>query len=119
VYVGLGSPDIVNYTIDTEKREGWYYYKTLWAVAPEYPGEVTITGSEIQGPNVLRFNAASGIRAATGGETSTRSELHFAAADQLKWRYGPSSTLIRAEGCYAFRIKGNDFIEWVTFRARA
>jgi hypothetical protein len=113
VYVGLGTPDIVRYTEDTRKHKGWYYYKTLWAIAPEYGGEVTITGHEIGGPNELRFNAASGFP----GEKL--SELYFPDSGEHEWRYGPSDTLIRSAGCYALRIEGEDFVEWVTFIARA
>ena len=37
VFVGLGSGDgVVRYTVDTQKHGGWYYYKTLWAIAPGY-----------------------------------------------------------------------------------
>ena len=113
VFVGLGTAGIVHYTVDTQKHNGWYYYKTLWAIDPGYGGEVTITGSQIEGANELRFNAASGFP----GEKLT--ELHFPETDDAEWRYGPSATLIRAEGCYAFRIEGEDFVEWVTFMARA
>jgi hypothetical protein len=34
VYVGLGTADVARYTVDTREHEGWYYYKTLWAIAP-------------------------------------------------------------------------------------
>lgn len=112
MFVGLGTADIVHYTMDTQKHNGWYYYKTLWAIDPEYGGEVTITGKRIEGPNELRFNAASGFP----GEKLA--ELHFSKADDGEWRCGPSATLIRAGGCYAFRIEGEDFVEWVTFIAR-
>jgi hypothetical protein len=113
VYVGLGSPDVIRYTEDTRKHEGWHYYKTLWAIAPEYRGDVTITGQQINGSTELRFNAGSGFP----GEK--RTELHFSALSGSEWRYGPSDTLIRAEGCYALRIEGEDVIDWVTFIARA
>ena len=113
VFVGLGAPDIVHYTVDTKKHNGWYYYKTLWAIDSEYGGAVTISGNQTEGPNELRFNAASGFP----GEKLT--ELHFPETDDAEWRYGPSATLIHAEGCYAFRIEGEDFVEWVKFIARA
>jgi len=130
VFVGLGTADIVHYTADTKEHNGWYYYKTLWAIAPEYGGAVTITGNQIAGPNELRFNAASGFpgeklaelhvdssERVVLGATETRAE--HSEPDGGEWRYGPSATLIRADGCYAFRIEGEDFVEWVTFIARA
>ena len=48
VFVGLGTGDgVVRYTVDTQEHGGWYYYKTLWAIAPDYTGSVMITGSAI------------------------------------------------------------------------
>lgn len=40
VFVGLGTgDDVVRYTVDTKKHDGWYYYKSLWAIAPSYTGK--------------------------------------------------------------------------------
>src|SRR5688572_11528976 len=55
VYVGLGTEGEVEYTEDTQEHEGWYYYKTLWAVAPRYEGPVSITGHQLDGTNRLMF----------------------------------------------------------------
>ena len=77
-----------------------------------------ITGNRIGGRNELRFNAASGIPAVAGGKKEATLELHFPETNDAEWRYGPSATLIRAVGCHAFRIEGEDFVEWVTFIAR-
>lgn len=112
VFVGLGSPNIVNYTQDTKQHDGWYYYKTLWAISPEYEGAVTVTGERLDGSEELRFNAASGFP----GEKLQK--LKFEESVVREWRYGPGDTLIRADGCYAFRIEGEGFVEWVTFVAR-
>jgi hypothetical protein len=112
VFVGLGTGDgVVRYTVDTKKHDGWYYYKTLWAIAPNYIGSVAITGKQIGGPNELRFNAGAGF---PGRKLM---ELRFAADDSGRWRYGPSDTLIRAPGFYAFRVKGDDFEQNIVFRA--
>jgi hypothetical protein len=113
VFVGLGTARVVRYAVDTQEDGGWYYNKTLWAISPKYQGAVTVTGGQIHGPNELRFNAATGFP----GEKLTA--LDFDEADTAEWRYGPSDTLIRADGCYAFRIEGEDFVEWVTFIARS
>ena len=40
VFVGLGTGDgVVRYKVDTRSHDGWYYCKTLWAIAPTYAGE--------------------------------------------------------------------------------
>jgi hypothetical protein len=112
VFVGLGTGDgVIRYTVDTKKHDGWYYYKTLWAIAPSYTGSVAITGRQIGGSNELRFNAAGGFPG------RKRLELRFAADDSGTWRYGPSDTLIRGRGCYAFRVVGDDFDHIIAFRA--
>jgi hypothetical protein len=112
VYVGLGTGDgVVRYTVDTKKHDGWYYYKTLWAIAPSYTGSVAITGKEIGGPNELRFNAGGGF---PGRKLL---ELRFAPDDSERWQYGPSDTLIRAPGCYAFRVRGDDLEQNIVFKA--
>ena len=112
VFVGLGTGDgVVRYTIDTRKHRGWYYYKTLWAIAPSYPGSVVITGKQHGGYNELRFNAGAGIPG------QKQLELRFPADDSGQWRYGPSDTLIRAAGCYVFRVEGEDFEQDITFKA--
>jgi hypothetical protein len=39
VFVGLGTGDgVVRYTVDTRRHDGWYYYKTLWAISPTSRG---------------------------------------------------------------------------------
>jgi hypothetical protein len=113
VFVGLGTAGVVRYTVDAREHEGWYYNKTLWAISPRYQGEVTISGEQLDGPEELRFNPAAGFP----GEKL--SQLEFESSDAAEWRYGPSDTLIRADGCYAFRIEGEGFVEWVTFIARS
>ena len=113
VYVGLGTAAVVRYTQDTRVYDGWYYYKTLWAIAPEYGGEVTVTGHQIDGANEVLFNAGSGFP----GTKLTK--LEVPGSGDGEWRYAPSDTLIRADGCYAFRIEGEGFVHWVTFIARA
>lgn len=91
VFVGLGTGDgIVLYTLDSKSHKGWYYNKTLWAVAPRYTGEVVITGEQIDGPARVRFNLNSGFP----GKNPIK--LRLPAIEGSDWRYAPSSTLIRA-----------------------
>jgi hypothetical protein len=112
VFVGLGTPGVVRYTEDTKQHEGWYYYKTLWAISPGYHGEVTIAGHQVDGPNELLFNDGSGFPG------TKLSELHFPASPGRRWRFGPSETLIRAPGCYELRMEGEGFLDRVMFIAR-
>jgi hypothetical protein len=110
VFVGLGTGDgIILYTLDSQQHEGWYYYKTLWAVAPQYTGKVVISGEQIGGPNKLRFNE--------GFPGKKQLKLRFGPNNSKDWRYGPSNTLIRAAGCYALRVKGDDFNQTIVFMA--
>jgi hypothetical protein len=110
VFVGLGTGNgRVRYTEDTRQHDGWYYYKTLWAVDPGYTGAVVITGEEIDGSNELRFN--------TGGFPGTKQTRLRFPPDDSGWRFGPSDTLIRAPGCYAFELEGDGFSETIEFKA--
>jgi hypothetical protein len=113
VFVGLGTGDgIVRYTVDTRRDDGWYYYKTLWAIAPSYAGRVVITGQQIHGDTELRFNPAAQFPG------RKRLQLRFPPDESGKWRYGPSDTLIREPGCYAFQVKGEGFEQTIAFAAR-
>jgi hypothetical protein len=111
VYVGLGTGGAVHYMADGREDDGWYYYKSLWAVAPTYRGLVTITGRQVDGVQSLRFNAGAGFPG------QKLSELHFPAEPGEGWRFGPSDTLFRAPGCYAFDVRGNGFRYAIIFRA--
>ena len=104
---------MVRYTVDSRDHNGWHYNKTLWAISPTYQGVVVVTGQELDGSNELRFNPAAGFPG------KKLPELEFEDSDVAEWRYGPSDTLIRADGCYTFRIEGEGFVEWVTFVARS
>jgi hypothetical protein len=113
VFVGLGTGGgVVRYTVDTRSHDGWYYYKTLWAIAPAYTGGAAITGSQIRGSNELRFNPGAGFPG------RKELQLSFPPDDSGKWRYGPSETLIRAPGCYAFHLAGGGFKQTIVFEAR-
>jgi hypothetical protein len=112
VYVGLGTAGEVRYREDTRQHDGWYYYKTLWAVAPGYEGPVSVTGHQLDGPNSLMFG--------TGGFPGTKlGRLEMSPDRSPGWRFGPSDTLIRAPGCYGFEVVGEGFRERITFVAVA
>jgi hypothetical protein len=111
VYVGLGTGGVVHYTEDNLEHEGWYYHKTLWAIAPEYTDPVTISGHQVDGPGELRFNPAGEFP----GQQLERLEVPEGSDE---WRYGPSDTLLRAPGCYVFDIRGPGLMRSITFLAR-
>jgi hypothetical protein len=111
VYVGLGTGGVVHYTDDNLEHEGWYYHKTLWAIAPEYTDVVTISGHQVDGPGALRFNPAGGFP----GQQLERLDVPEGTGE---WRYGPSDTLLRAPGCYVFEIRGPELRQSITFEAR-
>jgi hypothetical protein len=111
VYVGVGTAGTVRYSAEYRHR-GWHYYKSLWAVAPDYSGPAKITGHQVGDRYRLLFNAGSGF---PGRKLNA---LRFPPDPSGEWRYGPSSTLIRAPGCYAFRISGPGFQQVITFRAK-
>jgi hypothetical protein len=112
VFVGLGTGDgVVRYTVDTRSHDGWHYYKTLWAISPAYAGEVVITGKQIRGNTELRFNPSARFPG------RRRLRLRFPQDDSGRWRYGPSDTLIRAPGCYAFHVEGEGFEQTIAFEA--
>jgi hypothetical protein len=112
VFVGLGTGDgVVRDKVNTRSHNGWHYYKSLWAIAPSYAGGVVITGKQIGGDTELRFNPGAGFPG------DKRPRLRFPQDDSGKWRYGPSDTLIRAPGCYAFQVDGNGFEQTIVFEA--
>ena len=100
---------MVHYTEDGREDGGWYYYKSLWAVAPSYRGPVSITGRQEDEPD--RF--ASLRRPVSGQKLS---ELHFPAEPGEGWRFGPR---IRCSGLPAATLDvwGNGFRYAITFRA--
>jgi hypothetical protein len=112
VFVGLGTAGVVHYREEIRHR-GWWYYKTLWAIAPDYDGSVVITGYQVNGPHRLRFNASDRVQ-----QQVRRLRFDPVADASSKWRYGPSTTLIRAPGCYTFKVRGTRIGEFITFIAR-
>jgi hypothetical protein len=112
IYVGLGAAGVVRFG-DESRHHGWWYHKTLWAIAPDYDGPVTITGYQLDGPHRLMFNAAGPIE-------QQLDQLRFeplATSASEKWRFGPSSTLIQAPGCYAFEVRRPGDVEYIPFIA--
>ncbi len=92
---------------DDIHRRGWYWHKTLWAVDKAYPGPLLIRGARIDRPGPVRF----------GFDADVLPELEMPAEQQVRWRYGASSTLLRGPGCYAFQVDGTNFNDVIVFAA--
>lgn len=92
---------------DDIRRHGWYWHKTLWAIDKAYRGPVLIRGARIDRAGPLRF----------GVDWEVRHELEMPSEQKPQWRYGPSSTLLRGPGCYAFQVDGTSFSDVIVFAA--
>jgi hypothetical protein len=92
---------------DDIRRGGWYWHKTLWAVDKRYRGSLLIRGARIDRPGPMRF----------GIDHGALRELELPAEQQVRWRYGISSTLLRGPGCYAFQVDGTSFSDVIVFAA--
>ena len=90
--------------------------KVLWIGAPRYRGPVLIRGGQLGGNKPVMFNVGTG---------TLFDELQFAPQSQYShaglpsrgWRGWPSSTDLRAPGCYAWQIDGATFSYTVVFKA--
>ena len=91
---------------DDPVRSGWYFHKTLWAVAPRYSGPLVIRGVSLGRARPVRFDAVP------------RKRLVFPRIASRTWRYAPTSTLLRGPGCYAFQVDGLTFSRTIVFEAR-
>ncbi len=80
----------------------WSGNKVLWFVSPTTVGPVLVRGGRIDAPGEVRFELAMNPSA----------ELRLPAALDH-----PSTTRVRAEGCYAYQVDGRSFSYAVVFRA--
>jgi hypothetical protein len=101
------SPKAVVPLYPDERKGSVYWHKTLWAVDPAYDGPVLIRGAGIDPPQPMRF----------GYDERQLGELEFPAEESESWRYGPSFTIVRGPGCYAFQVDGTSFSEVIVFEA--
>jgi hypothetical protein len=106
VVVALGSPGSVALLRDDIRRGRWYLHKTLWAIAPSYPG-----------PVLARAVGRDGQVPLDSGRTR---ELWVdpAPPGSRRWRHAPSTTWLPGPGCYAFQVDGTSFSQTIVFRAR-
>lgn len=110
-YVGLGAAGTVYYAEDTREHGGWYYYKVLIGISPDYRLGMSIRGRRTDGHEILRWH--------NGPFPGEKDLVLDVPADEkgAGWRYVAGDVLIRAPGCYVIRLEGGDFLEEVVFRA--
>jgi hypothetical protein len=87
---------------------GWFGNKVLW-YATRYRGPVLIRGRQLDGDNELRFSLGFEMSA-------SRLELHLRAKTPTTGL--PSSTRVRAPGCYGYQIDGRRFSYVIVFEAK-
>ena len=87
----------------------WSGNKVLW-IANRYRGPVLIRGVQLDGLNELRFGLghipAREMRLSSVGGSSAGG-----------WQNRPSTTRLRAPGCYAWQVDGTTFSRVIVFRA--
>jgi hypothetical protein len=88
----------------------WSGQKVLWTARGHYRGHVLIRGRQLDGPHELRFGhgvvPARELRLETEGPPPPSG-----------WRGWPSTTRLRAAGCYGWQVDGPGFSRVVVFRA--
>lgn len=109
--VGLNVADGTLDLAPPERYESgrWGGNKVLWFVHPRYRGPVLIRGRQLDGPYRVRFgrgNVPLRELRITPGETQQRGG-----------RAEPSSSRLRAPGCYGYQVDGKTFSRVIVFRA--
>jgi hypothetical protein len=93
---------------DDLRREGWYWHKTMWAIAKDYRGSVLIRGRQVNGSHSLKFAA---------GDTTILRELLIPSDRRPDWEFFVSNTLLKASGCFGFQVDGDGFSKVIVFKA--
>jgi hypothetical protein len=105
-------PDGTYYYAGATQEGGWYLLKVLWISSPDYSGPALVRGKQIDGPNELRFGE--------GPNPQTELRLNTANSNNRTgtgWRDWPGYTRLRAPGCYAYQVDGNNFSRVIVFKA--
>jgi hypothetical protein len=87
----------------------WSGNKVLW-IAHRYRGPVLIRGLQLDGPNEVRF----GLARSPAREMRLTSVGGSSPGD---WQNRPSTTRVRAPGCYGWQVDGATFSRVIVFRA--
>lgn len=113
VWPVLGFPQL-NFFYPVLPQQGFYPSnwggnKILW-IARRYRGPVLIRGAQLDGPNALRF----------GLDHVPTKEMRLTSVGGSSpggWQNRPSTTRLRAPGCYAWQVDGTMFSRIIVFKA--
>ena len=95
------------------EESGWGGSKNIWVVSPSYRGPVLVRGRQLDGPNEVRFE---------NGRPAFTLQSALYPSSELRLRgpepFGnPSTTRLRAPGCYAFQVDGRGLSYSIVFEA--
>ncbi len=95
---------------ETFYSQEWGGQKTLYAISPDYQGDVLLRGHQLDGSGDLRF----GI-----GDVPADKQVKRASPDynDNHWSYAIDYMRMRAPGCYALQADGTTFSEVIIFQA--
>lgn len=96
------------------KGSGWGGSKNIWVIAPRYHGPVLVRGRQLDGANDVRFENGRPAFTHESGLHPSR-ELRLEGPET---HGNPSTTRLRAAGCYAFQVDGRGFSYAIVFEAR-
>lgn len=112
LYPTLGADGVLG--VGGREEGGWFYQKVLWFAGPDYAGRALVRGGRLDGAGEVRFGTgpdpAAELRLGRKGGT---------VAGAPGWRHWPSYTRLRAPGCYAYQVDGEDFTAVIVFEAVA
>ena len=108
--VGLGVDAVLAYG-SAGFPAPWGGQKVLWVGDPAYRGLALVRGHQLDGPDEVRFNDG----ADPAGEL--RLDSSAPANPTGGWNNWPSTTRVRAPGCYAYQVDGADFTLVIPFKA--
>ncbi len=113
--VGLGSKGVLSFVYPPDPKSvyagsAWGGQKVLWVGRATYRGPVLIRGARLDGSGRIGF----------GLDIVPWDDLEFPPISELsppQWRNWPSTTRLRAPGCYGYQVDGLDFSLVIVFRA--
>lgn len=91
--------------------DGWYSFKTLWFVLPNYAGPVLVRGARIDGTGLVAFGEEPVIGHLIIPPGLTVNEYPDG------YRTAPGGTYVQSPGCYAWQVDGTDFSYVIVFNA--
>jgi len=88
----------------------WGGQKTIFAISPDYQGQVLLRGHQLDGSDDLRF----GIEDVPADRLVEKASPDY---NDNHWSYGIDHMRMRAPGCYAVQADGTTFTEVIVFQA--